>query len=395
MLAMLCLILLASPFSVEPARDSAIVQMKHGRWSDAYENVKIVLVHRPEDLFSLGLLKFAESKGLVTSMNRKFVSLLAHSTDKIINFWEELRSADPLNVNILQVLAALYIGNDLAKGRLRANRAIELDPTNAHGYLFRGHIEMKAGNYEEAINDYRHAYGLDTTLTSAPAMLANIFLLQNNLDNVIRYLSMISYTDPKYSELHVYEVLCHLKLGELPKAETLLHKAKRDIVKMEIALNLSYIENYVDRLKTNSLTKQDTFVILTAAASELVGLPHSRQVNVKVFPTIWPAAVLTVNGIEFIYRTDQFTELELIELPRPRYPEDLRRSGIEGSVKIFALVDTSGSIMLAEVSASSGYEDFDGAALEVVKMAKLKPARLFGVPIRTWILFPINFKLLR
>jgi TonB family protein len=372
-----------------------MAQMKNGQWGSAYESVKIVLAHRPEDPFSLGLLKFAESKGLITSLNRKFIVLLAESGDKIISFWEKLHKTDTLNINILQVLTALYIDDNVEKGRLSANRIIEIDSANTHGYLFRGHIEMKTGNYEEATNHYQKAYRLDTTLLSAQTMLAHISLLHGKWESTIKHLSMIPYTDAKYSELHLYEILCHLKLGELAEAETLLHTAKKDVVRMNIALNVSHIENYIDKLRTNSLTKKDTFVILTNLATRLLGLLRPEQIHPKVSPMVWPIAVLTIHGIEFIFRADQFTEMKLIKLPRPHYPEELLRMGVEGSVEILALVDTNGSIMRAEVSSSSGYDGFDDEALKIVKMAKLEPARISGVPIRTWISFPINFRILR
>jgi len=393
MFELMCVLLLSSAFKVEAVRDSAILQMKQGRWTDACQSMNIVLTSNPADVFSLGLLKFTQSEGMVPCLNRKFTAILARSTDKMIDFWEKFCDADSLNVNILYVLATLYLDKNLAAAQSTAGRIMEIDSLNAQAFVLKGHIERKMGNYDAAIHDYSKSHGLDSTLSNAHVMLGNIYLIQNKPDSASKYFSTISDEHARYFELHTYEILCRLKLGEYSLAQTLVSEADMNIGSIETVSELHKIDEYLSKRSNGSLTNQDTFVIFTALTSEYLFIPDKKSEDGEPLPDMWPIAVLTTSGVDFIYCTNQVARMELLHLPIPRYPEDLKIRGLEGSVEILALVDTNGSIMHAEVLSSSGYDDFDEAALYVVRLAQLKPVQVSGVPIRSWVLFPINFKL--
>jgi periplasmic protein TonB len=85
--------------------------------------------------------------------------------------------------------------------------------------------------------------------------------------------------------------------------------------------------------------------------------------------------------------------------PRPRaeilpaYPRTARRSGLEGVVKVAAMVDASGVVTSVEVFASSGHVVLDEAALEAIRRAIFAPALLGGTPVPCRVVVPIRFKL--
>jgi len=91
--------------------------------------------------------------------------------------------------------------------------------------------------------------------------------------------------------------------------------------------------------------------------------------------------------------------VSLLIPPRPRaeilplYPRSARRSGLEGMVKVSAMVDVSGAVTSAEVLASSGHELLDQAALDAVRRAVFAPALREGKPVPCRIVIPIRFQL--
>lgn len=76
----------------------------------------------------------------------------------------------------------------------------------------------------------------------------------------------------------------------------------------------------------------------------------------------------------------------------PKYPDDERRAGHAGTVKIRIRVDASGSIAAAEVSQSSGWPTLDEQALVAAKKWTFTPAkRADGTPVESLIQVPITF----
>ncbi len=61
--------------------------------------------------------------------------------------------------------------------------------------------------------------------------------------------------------------------------------------------------------------------------------------------------------------------------PNPPYPPAARREGREGVVELLVLIDAQGRARRAEVSRSSGYEDFDQSARNTVMTRWKFPAR--------------------
>jgi periplasmic protein TonB len=75
-----------------------------------------------------------------------------------------------------------------------------------------------------------------------------------------------------------------------------------------------------------------------------------------------------------------------------KYPEIARRSGLEGSVTVQALIGKDGRVEKVEVI-KSDYDIFKVAAVDAMKSEKFTPARQNGTPLKLWITRKIDFKL--
>lgn len=80
-------------------------------------------------------------------------------------------------------------------------------------------------------------------------------------------------------------------------------------------------------------------------------------------------------------------------LEPPRYPSTALRRGEEGSVMLRVLVNADGSPSTIDVATSSRSRSLDRAARDAVKKWKFNPGRKQGIPISSWVLVPIDFKL--
>lgn len=74
----------------------------------------------------------------------------------------------------------------------------------------------------------------------------------------------------------------------------------------------------------------------------------------------------------------------------PRYPEDLRRAGINGSVQVMLYVDPQGRVMNAEIFKSDN-PGFNQAALDAAFKWRFEPGVRQGEAVSFKMLLPLNF----
>ena len=85
---------------------------------------------------------------------------------------------------------------------------------------------------------------------------------------------------------------------------------------------------------------------------------------------------------------------EVLTGPPLSYPEPLRRAGIGGRVLVRAVIDTLGRAEPASVMVVvSPNRGFDRAALDYVRRALFRPARVLGRPVRVLVEVPIEFQI--
>ena len=75
----------------------------------------------------------------------------------------------------------------------------------------------------------------------------------------------------------------------------------------------------------------------------------------------------------------------------PDYPYDLKRDGVTGVVTVVFSVDEKGNVVDPAVQKSTN-KGFDQAALNAISRWKFKPARQDGVPVRSKLAIPLQFK---
>jgi TonB family protein len=85
---------------------------------------------------------------------------------------------------------------------------------------------------------------------------------------------------------------------------------------------------------------------------------------------------------------------ELLTAHPLRYPEPLRREGVEGEVVVETVVDTVGRAEPGSARIVRSHDPgFDQSALAMVRGARFRPARVLGRGVRVLIWVPVRFRL--
>jgi protein TonB len=77
-----------------------------------------------------------------------------------------------------------------------------------------------------------------------------------------------------------------------------------------------------------------------------------------------------------------------------RYPPDLYRNQVEGTVILRLFVNESGTLLpeSTRIAEGSGYAALDSAALAAVEELRFAPAQRNGEPVATAFLQPVHFQ---
>lgn len=83
---------------------------------------------------------------------------------------------------------------------------------------------------------------------------------------------------------------------------------------------------------------------------------------------------------------------ERISFPAPEYPRILLEAGVEGSVILEAIIDTTGHAEPASIKVvESTNRAFEAPAREAMRKALFRPGRIRGQPVRVLVHMPIRF----
>ena len=88
-----------------------------------------------------------------------------------------------------------------------------------------------------------------------------------------------------------------------------------------------------------------------------------------------------------------YARLKLLHMKPPIYPPRCLRLGIEGRVRVRALIGEDGRPQEVTVGTTSGDVGLDEAALAAVRHWRFEPAMRNGLPVRAWMNVPVEFKL--
>jgi protein TonB len=86
---------------------------------------------------------------------------------------------------------------------------------------------------------------------------------------------------------------------------------------------------------------------------------------------------------------------ERISCPPPEYPRMMQQAGVEGTVVMQGVVDTTGRIERESVEViQSTQRAFDGPAMQLLRRCVFRPGRVRGRPVRVLIQLPVQFTLI-
>ncbi|MFH1941993.1 MAG: energy transducer TonB, partial [bacterium] len=75
------------------------------------------------------------------------------------------------------------------------------------------------------------------------------------------------------------------------------------------------------------------------------------------------------------------------------YPEIARKSGIEGRVMVWALINEEGSVVKTRIMTSLGPNGCDEASMAAIRAVKWKPAMRRNKSVAVWIAVRVEFRL--
>jgi protein TonB len=76
------------------------------------------------------------------------------------------------------------------------------------------------------------------------------------------------------------------------------------------------------------------------------------------------------------------------------YPPMLRDAGIGGRVLVWCLIDEEGRVIRTKIQETSGYPQFDQAALTVAETMRFTPALNMDRRVKVWVALPIDFNVM-
>ena len=106
-----------------------------------------------------------------------------------------------------------------------------------------------------------------------------------------------------------------------------------------------------------------------------------------------PAQVSSHTLTESVRTAEPDYKAAYLNNPRPPYPRNAHRFGIEGTVILQAEVNEDGAPLQVRVFQSSGNALLDESALNTVAKWRFRPARKDGVMVRAFVKIPITFSL--
>lgn len=82
---------------------------------------------------------------------------------------------------------------------------------------------------------------------------------------------------------------------------------------------------------------------------------------------------------------------EVLQKVAPKYPEEARRAGVEGTVVVQALIGRNGRVKDTRIVNSIPL--LDDAAVTAVRQWEFDPAKSKGKPVAVWVAVPVKFSL--
>ena len=95
------------------------------------------------------------------------------------------------------------------------------------------------------------------------------------------------------------------------------------------------------------------------------------------------------NYIQPIEKTDLDSPPRLLNSLSAIYPAHAKRAGITGKVILKVHISNTGAV--SQILIEKSIPQLDTAALKAVKKLRFKPAKKYGIPVDSWVRFPVTF----
>lgn len=121
----------------------------------------------------------------------------------------------------------------------------------------------------------------------------------------------------------------------------------------------------------------------------------TAEANWRLLRLDGPVLRKTISGN--LSKYDEFPELlnsdEVSRAVARRYPQNLRRRGIEGAVGLIIHLTKNGLVDQIRLQKPSPHEEFNRAAREIAKIRRYRPARYEGTAVDIWAYVTTEFRL--
>ncbi|HEY3136488.1 MAG TPA: TonB family protein [Blastocatellia bacterium] len=243
------------------------------------------------------------------------------------------------------------------------------------------HEAYKSKKYDAAKDEAKLALSLDKRMPSAHLLLGMIDWRQGKWDNAARHIKEALKWKPDYADAHLFMGVLDFQRGDLGEArketETAISGGLRSATAFALLGQIKLATNKPEEaLEAFEKAKQ-----LTSPGDE-----SETSLNTKIE---------AIRGwIESkAERTDQsYVKPRLLNNPMPKYAEEARHAGIQGSVHIGILINEEGKVISAFVFRGLGF-GLDEEALRAAQALKFLPATKNGKPVSYWLKVEVEFKL--
>jgi TonB family protein len=262
-----------------------------------------------------------------------------------------------------------------------ANPAVSQGTDTAGDRLKRARDDYNAGKYVLAEFELRAALSLDEKLTEAYLLLGLTYWQEGKNRKAIEQINYVLLQQPDYAEAHYYLALIDFKSGSNALAskeiDLTIAKGFRSIDafylrgQIELANNrygeaLAMFEKSASMLNTND-------VRLVRWREQIDALKHVIEAR-------------------SMGRDPTYSHPLATNLPRPRYTEEARKRGVQGSIRLAVFVSDDGKVLKTVILTSLGY-GLDEEAERVSRQLKFKPATKEGQPTTAWQMLEVEFQL--
>ena len=110
-------------------------------------------------------------------------------------------------------------------------------------------------------------------------------------------------------------------------------------------------------------------------------------------PAIWPAVLAVVIAVAGCAESAPQVPPRQITEPVFQYPESLWDERIEGETLLAIAVSAQGAVDSAWVEQTSGYAEFDSAAVDGARLLRFEPASRDGEAVAVQVHLPVHFHL--